>query len=206
MLAHDRSPVDDPRELRQQLADLDSRRDGVDRLEDAALGDIGLEVERIGMGRSAVHPQHHHPLRAGFGAGFTSAARAANAGSPIRHPRLRAKRIVVLWMDGGPPHTERSTSSRMCPSAASSSRSIRSRPASRSPSCCRFARMVDRAAIVRSMSTIENEHLGPGPFANWFSRCSGRRQLAEPPLDLFAGNRLPPPTCRVMWRGPSGAT
>ena len=84
------------------------------------------------------------------------AARAAES-TPAK---VRAKRIVVLWMDGGPPHTDTFD---LKPDVAECGIF---KPIDTvvpgiqiSELLPQFSKLVDRAAIVRSMSTIENEHL-----------------------------------------------
>jgi hypothetical protein len=84
---------------------------------------------------------------------------AGTASEPAASPKARAKRIVVLWMDGGPPHTDTFDLKPDVPecgifkpidTAVSGIRISELLP--------KFAKIVDRAAIVRSMSTVENEH------------------------------------------------
>jgi len=86
----------------------------------------------------------------------TLAARAAEA-KPS--PKAKAKRIVVLWMDGGPPHTDTFD---LKPDVAECGifKPIDTKvPGIQiSELLPQFSQLTDRAAIVRSMSTIENEH------------------------------------------------
>ena len=71
----------------------------------------------------------------------------------------RAKRVVVLWMDGGPPHTDTFD---LKPDVAECGifKPIDTKvPGIQiSELLPQFSKLIDRAAIVRSMSTIENEH------------------------------------------------
>jgi len=86
----------------------------------------------------------------------TLAARAA-AAKPSS--KAKAKRIVVLWMDGGPPHTDTFD---LKPDVAECGifKPIDTKvPGIQiSELLPQFSKLTDRAAIVRSMSTIENEH------------------------------------------------
>jgi len=86
-------------------------------------------------------------------------AMAARASETKRAAEARAKRIVVLWMDGGPPHTDTFD---LKPDVAECGifKPIDTKvPGIQiSELLPRFSKIVDRAAIVRSMSTIENEH------------------------------------------------
>lgn len=87
-------------------------------------------------------------------------ALAARAAETKLASKAKAQRIVVLWMDGGPPHTDTFD---LKPEIAECGIF---KPIDTNVSGIqitellpKFAQMVDRAAIVRSMSTTENEHL-----------------------------------------------
>lgn len=84
-------------------------------------------------------------------------ARAAEEKSAAK---ARAKRIVVLWMDGGPPHTDTFDLKPEIAECGIFKPIDTVVPGIQiSELLPAFAKLVDRAAIVRSMSTIENEHL-----------------------------------------------
>ena len=85
------------------------------------------------------------------------AARAAESKSAAK---ARAKRIVVLWMDGGPPHTDTFDLKPEVAECGIFKPIDTVVPGIQITELLpQFAKIVDRAAIVRSMSTIENEHL-----------------------------------------------
>ncbi len=87
-------------------------------------------------------------------------ALAARAAEAPAHGKARAKQIIVLWMDGGPPHTDTFD---LKPDVAECG--IFKPIATNVPGIQitellpQFADIIDRAAIIRSMQTIENEHL-----------------------------------------------
>jgi hypothetical protein len=84
------------------------------------------------------------------------AARAAEAKTATK---AKAKRIVVLWMDGGPPHTDTFDLKPAVPECSIFKPIDTVVPGIQITELLpQFAKLVDRAAIVRSMSTIENEH------------------------------------------------
>lgn len=85
------------------------------------------------------------------------AARAAEAKSS---GTTRAQRIVVLWMDGGPPHTDTFDLKPEIPECGIFKPIDTAVPGIQiSELLPQFSRIVNRAAIVRSMQTVENEHL-----------------------------------------------
>lgn len=87
-------------------------------------------------------------------------ALAARASEEKPAPKARAKRIVVLWMDGGPPHTDTFDLKPEVAECGIFKPIDTVTPGIQiSELLPKFSQIIDRAAIVRSMSTIENEHL-----------------------------------------------
>src|SRR5271166_2904580 len=75
-------------------------------------------------------------------------------------PKAKARACIVLWMDGGPPHTDTFDMKpdvpecgiyKTIPTAVTGIRITELLP--------KFADQMKHAAIVRGMSTVENEHL-----------------------------------------------
>ena len=88
----------------------------------------------------------------------TLAAHAATTKSDSRKP-AKAQRIVVLWMDGGPPHTDTFDLKPDIAECGIYKPIDTNVPGIRiSELLPQFSKLTDRAAIVRGMSTIENEH------------------------------------------------
>ncbi|MDX1945619.1 MAG: DUF1501 domain-containing protein [Pirellulaceae bacterium] len=122
------------------------------------------------------------------------AARATEAKPALA---ARAKRIVVLWMDGGPPHTDTFDLKPDIAECGIFKPIDTAVPGIQiSELLPQFAKIVDRAAIARSMSTVENEHLrarvhlrtgyrdGQGGVA-WPSLGSiASREIGDPAADL----------------------
>ena len=87
----------------------------------------------------------------------TLAARAAETKAAAK---AKAKRVVVLWMDGGPPHTDTFDLKPEIAECGIFKPIDTNVPGIHiSELLPKFAQLINRAAIVRSMSTIENEHL-----------------------------------------------
>jgi hypothetical protein len=83
------------------------------------------------------------------------AARAADAKA-----KARAKACIVLWMDGGPPHTDTFDVKPDVPECGIYKDIPTAVPGIRvSELLPRFAGQMKHAAVVRGMSTVENEHL-----------------------------------------------
>lgn len=86
-------------------------------------------------------------------------ALAARAAESKPATKAKASRIVVLWMDGGPPHTDTFDLKPEIPECGIFKPIDTVTPGIQiSELLPKFSRLVDRAAIVRSMQTIENEH------------------------------------------------
>lgn len=87
-------------------------------------------------------------------------ALAARAAETQPQAKAKAKRIVVLWMDGGPPHTDTFDLKPQVAECGIFKPIETVVPGIQiSELLPNFAKLVDRAAIVRSMQTVENEHL-----------------------------------------------
>lgn len=84
---------------------------------------------------------------------------AARAAETTTAAKAKAKRIVVLWMDGGPPHTDTFDLKPAVAECGIFKPIDTVVPGIQiSELLPQFAKVIDRAAIVRSMQTIENEH------------------------------------------------
>jgi hypothetical protein len=119
------------------------------------------------------------------------AARAADAKAVTG--KARAKACIVLWMDGGPPHTDTFD---LKPEVAECG--IFKPIASSLPGVeisellPQFAKLMDRATLIRSMQTIENEHLR----ARYHLRTGyrdGAGGVSYPSIGTIVSSELSPP-------------
>ena len=105
----------------------------------------------------------------------------------------RAKNIIYLWLQGGPPQHETFDPKPDAPLEIRGAVSGRSRPtcrASSSASCCRAPRRIaDKLAVVRSLSTDDNTHDTSGYWVLTGEQVS-RRQCPRDQAQRLAVLRL----------------
>jgi hypothetical protein len=119
---------------------------------------------------------------------------AARAAETKPQTKARAKRIVVLWMDGGPPHTDTFDLKPAVPECGIFKPIDTAAPGIQiSELLPQFAKLVDRAAIVRSMQTVENEHLRARVHLRTGFR-DGQGGVAWPSLGSICSQELGDPT------------
>ena len=116
---------------------------------------------------------------------------AARAGHP--KPTARAKACIVLWMDGGPPHTDTFDMKPDVPECGIYKAIPTAVPGIQiSELLPKFAGRMKQAAIVRGMSTIENEHLRARVHLRTGYR-SGQGGLTYPSLGSIASEAIGEP-------------
>jgi len=121
-------------------------------------------------------------------------AMAARAAEEKTTAKARAKRLVVLWMDGGPPHTDTFDLKPDIAECGIFKPIDTITPGIQiSELLPKFSQIIDRAAIVRSMSTIENEHLRARVHLRTGFR-DGQGGVAWPSLGSICSQEIGSPT------------
>lgn len=121
-------------------------------------------------------------------------ALAARAAEEKPATKARAKRLVVLWMDGGPPHTDTfDLKPEVAECGIFKPIDTKTPGIQISELLPKFAQISDRAAIVRSMSTIENEHLRARVHLRTGFR-DGQGGVAWPSLGSICSQEIGAPT------------